>query len=84
MIGIAGDIRIIADFVVESGGAGAIKEGISKKTSPESDLIQSKSLYCKERERRAGVVSASIRLPKLSIPGAFSFSSIFCLNHDSI
>ena len=48
MIGIAGDIRIIVDFVVESGGAGAIKEGISKNTSPESDLIQSKSLYCEE------------------------------------
>ena len=44
MIGITGDIRIIVDFVVESGGAGAIKEGISKNTSPESDLIQSKTL----------------------------------------
>ena len=45
MIGIVGDIRIIADFVVESeGGAGAIKEGTSNNTSPESDLIHSKSL----------------------------------------
>ena len=34
MVGISGEIRIVLDFVVDIGGAGAVEQVIAKNTSP--------------------------------------------------
>ena len=59
MVGMAGEIRIFSNFVVDIGGEGAIKQFIMKNISPESDLIHRKSFQYKDGGRRSGVVSAS-------------------------